>query len=44
VNPDALSERRAIDRIPRASLGAPLIPTSTGHAALAQPEAPTWPS
>jgi mannose-6-phosphate isomerase len=44
VNRDALTVRRAIDRIPPASLGAPLIPASTGHAALAQPEAPNWPS
>lgn len=44
VNPDVLTERSAIDRIRPASLGAPLIPTFTGHAALAQPEAPTWPS
>jgi mannose-6-phosphate isomerase len=44
VNPDALTEHRAIDRIPQASLGAPLIPISPGHAALEQPEAPNWPS
>jgi mannose-6-phosphate isomerase len=44
ANPDALTERRAIDRIRPASLGAPLMPTSPGHAALAQPEAPNWPS
>jgi len=44
INPDALTERSAIDRIPHASLGSPLIPTSPGDAALEQPEAPTWPS
>jgi mannose-6-phosphate isomerase len=44
VNADALTERSAIDLIPQASLGAPLIPTSPGHAALEQPEAPNWPS
>jgi len=42
ANPDALTEGSAIDRIPPASLGAPLIPTFTTRAALAQPEAPNW--
>jgi mannose-6-phosphate isomerase len=43
INPDALTERSAIDRIPYASLGAPLIPTSPGHAVLKQLETPKWP-
>jgi mannose-6-phosphate isomerase len=44
INPDALRERSAIDRIPQAFLGAPLIPTSPGHAAREQSETPNWPS
>jgi mannose-6-phosphate isomerase len=44
VNPDALTERAAAGRLPHASSGAPLVPTSPGHAALEQPEAPKWPS
>ncbi len=44
INPHALTERSAIDRIPHASSGAPLIPASPGHAELEQPEAPNWPS
>jgi mannose-6-phosphate isomerase len=43
INPDALTERSAIDRIPYASLGAPLIPTSPGRAVLKQLETPKWP-
>lgn len=44
INPDALTERGAGGRIRYASLGAALVPTSPGRAALEQPEAPTWPS
>jgi mannose-6-phosphate isomerase len=45
INPDALSERSAAGAsIPHASSGAPLLPISPGHAALEQPEAPTWQS
>jgi mannose-6-phosphate isomerase len=44
INPDALRERSAIDRIPQAFSGAPLIPTSPGHAAREQSETPNWPS
>jgi mannose-6-phosphate isomerase len=44
LNPDVLTERGAAGHLPRASSGAPLVPTSPGHAALEQPEAPKWPS
>ena len=44
INPGALTERSAAGRLPHASSGAPLVPTSPGHAALEQPEAPNWPS
>jgi mannose-6-phosphate isomerase len=44
INLDALRERSAIDRIPQAFSGAPLIPTSPGHAAREQSETPNWPS
>jgi len=40
INPDALSERSAAGHLPHASSDAPLAPTSPGHAALEQPEAP----
>ena len=45
VNPDALRERSAVgaSRVPHASSCAPLVPTSPEHAALTQPETPTWP-
>ncbi|MDB5605537.1 MAG: Mannose-6-phosphate isomerase [Bradyrhizobium sp.] len=45
VNPDALRERSAAgaNRVPHALSCAPLVPTSPEHAALKQPETPTWP-
>ena len=44
VNPDALTERSVAGRPPNASSGAPLVPTSPGHAALEQPEDRNWQS
>jgi mannose-6-phosphate isomerase len=40
MNPDALTERSAANYIPRPSTNVPLVPTSPGHAAPEQPEAP----
>ncbi|HEY0908880.1 MAG TPA: mannose-6-phosphate isomerase, partial [Bradyrhizobium sp.] len=44
INPDALSEHGAAGHAPQASPCAPLVPTFPEHAALEQPEAPTWQS
>ena len=46
INPDALTERSAVEAEPRTARfsGAPLVPTSPEHAALKQPETPNWPS
>jgi mannose-6-phosphate isomerase len=44
INPDALTERGTVGRVLQAASGAPLVPTSPEHAALKQPETPTWQS
>jgi mannose-6-phosphate isomerase len=44
INPDALTERSAGDRVRYASLDAALVPTSPERPALEQPEASNWPS
>jgi mannose-6-phosphate isomerase len=44
ANPDALTERSTVGRVPHTSLSAPLVPTPPEHAALKQPETPNWPS
>jgi mannose-6-phosphate isomerase len=44
INPDALTERGTVGRVPHAASGASLVPTSPEHAAFEQPETPTWQS
>jgi mannose-6-phosphate isomerase len=42
VNPDALKERGAANGVAHTASCAPLVPTYPEHAALKQPETPTW--